>query len=166
MPLINKEARNTYERERKRKKRLSLGLPARGKHIRPIRTKEQVDISKKKSLQRLRKWRMEYTDLNIEKKLLWSARRRAKQKGIDCYITETDIIVPTHCPILGMLLVPSQRRGSIRRDIATLDRVDPTKGYTKDNIEVISWLANTMKNNATPEQLITFSKEMLKRYDI
>ena len=66
---------------------------------------------------------------------------------------------------LGIELVNSRPRGDSRRDIASLDRIDPTKGYIKGNIEVISWLANTMKNNATPELLVNFAKVVLERYE-
>lgn len=42
--------------------------------------------------------------------------------------------------------------------------IDPTKGYIKGNVEVMSSLANTMKSKATPEQLLHFAQEILKRY--
>jgi hypothetical protein len=35
----------------------------------------------------------------------------------------------------------------------SIDRVDSSKGYTKDNIQVISHRANNLKNNATLEEL-------------
>ncbi len=35
--------------------------------------------------------------------------------------------------------------------------VEKSRGYTKDNIQVISYKANTMKNNATIEELKLFS---------
>ena len=55
-------------------------------------------------------------------------------------------------------------RGTNRMDVASLDRKDPTKGYIKGNIEVISHLANIMKNNANPMLLVSFAQEVLKRY--
>lgn len=129
--------------------------------------KTEEDFKRTKELNKLnhKKRSKVYSQHKPEKRLLWAARRRAKNLGIECTITDKDIVVPTHCPILGIELAITRPRGDSRRDIASLDRIDPTKGYTKDNIEVISWLANTMKNNATPELLVKFSKEILRRYD-
>lgn len=127
-------------------------------------TEEQKLISKEKRKEWERIWKREYHKWKVEKRLLYAARRRAKNQGLEFSIEESDIIVPTHCPILGIPLVSTRPRGDSRRDIASLDRIDSSKGYTKDNIEVISWLANTMKNNASTELLVKFSKEMLRRY--
>ena len=79
-------------------------------------------------------------------------------------ITKDDIIIPTHCPILNTPLISHAPRGTHRKSVASLDRIDPTKGYTKDNIEVISHLANTMKSDASKEDLLSFSTTMINRY--
>jgi hypothetical protein len=108
---------------------------------------------------------VEYSKFKPEKRLYWAAKRRAADKGLPFNITSDDIVVPTHCPYLGIPLVNSRKRGDSRRDIASLDRIVPELGYVKGNIEVISWLANTMKNNATPELLVKFAKVVLERYE-
>jgi hypothetical protein len=105
-----------------------------------------------------------YSERSKQSHLLSAARQRAKNKKLDFNIEKEDIVIPTHCPFLGIPLVNTRPYRTSRSDIASLDRIDPTKGYTKDNIEVISHLANTMKSNATKEQLILFAKEVLKRY--
>ena len=101
---------------------------------------------------------------NIDSILVNSARTRCKKSGIFFDITREDIVIPEFCPVLGMKLIP--KRGAGRTQSApSLDRKDPTKGYTKDNIQVMSDLANRMKQNATPEQLISFAHWVLKTYD-
>jgi hypothetical protein len=46
----------------------------------------------------------------------------------------------------------------------SIDRIDSTKGYIKDNIQVLSFLGNRMKNSATPDQLLTFAKNIISLY--
>jgi len=127
---------------------------------------EEKETSKLNLREYQRKYKYEYNKYHPVQRMLWAARKRAKEKGIECTLVEEDIMVPTHCPYLNIPLVWTRPRGDSRRDIASLDRIDPSKGYTKDNIEVISWLANTMKNNATPELLVNFAKVILERYSI
>ena len=103
-------------------------------------------------------------DNEPQKRMLWAARRRAKNKNLPFDIEESDIVIPKSCPYLGIELVTSTIRGKGRTNVASLDRVDPSKGYVKGNIEVISHLANTMKSSATKEQLLLFAKEVLTRY--
>jgi hypothetical protein len=41
---------------------------------------------------------------------------------------------------------------------ASIDRIDSTKGYTLDNIQVVSVFANTVKSSATYRELVTMGK--------
>lgn len=129
-------------------------------------TKEEKELANLKREQYQKNWYKNnpYKNRPVESRLLWAAKRRANTLNLEFNLELSDIVVPTHCPILKIPLVSTRPRGDSRKDIASIDRIDPTKGYTKDNIEVISWLANTMKSNASPELLLEFSNEMLKRY--
>lgn len=90
---------------------------------------------------------------------MWKqAKHRAKWDYNDMEFTleVTDIIIPEKCPYMGVSFIP------LDKDFGySLDRIDSSKGYTKDNVQVISYIANKMKNNATTEQLIQFAKGVL-----
>jgi hypothetical protein len=100
--------------------------------------------------QRMKEWRERNPDYQKkwskncpESQLLRSARYRAKQNGIECTITQADIIIPDICPVFK---VPLQKNTPYAPSI---DRYDSTKGYTPDNIVVMSRRANVMKNDGT-----------------
>lgn len=102
---------------------------------------------------------------NVNSRLYSIAKSRAKKRGIEFNITKEDIFIPTHCPILGIELQMNQGSGAGgKKNSYSLDRIDPTKGYIKGNIQVISNLANTMKSYANPEELIAFAEWVLKEY--
>ena len=76
-----------------------------------------------------------------------------------------DIIIQTHCPYLGMELTTIFNEND-NDNYYSIDRIDSNYGYVKGNIQIISRLANTMKNKASKEQMITFAKNILKMYNI
>jgi len=80
------------------------------------------------------------------------AKCRAKRKGIEFSIKLEDLEFPEVCPILGIPLKKNLGSG-FHADSASLDRIDPKKGYTKDNIRIISNRANLLKSDATVEEL-------------
>lgn len=73
-----------------------------------------------------------------------------------------DLRVPDTCPLLGVPLVISPAGVGATNYSPSVDRIDSTRGYTKDNVWVISKLANTMKNCATKEELRTFCNNALR----
>jgi hypothetical protein len=87
-----------------------------------------------------------------------NARQRAKTKNLAFNIDHDFVrsIIPSHCPIFNTKLEWSAQRGNGNRPLPnspSLDRIDPTKGYTKDNVWIISYKANTIKSNASHEEL-------------
>lgn len=101
---------------------------------------------------------------SAEIKMFRRAKARAKQRGLDFNIDESDIIIPRECPILGIPLVTLSGKSGAFNNSPSLDRIDSSKGYIKGNIRVISQLANAMKSNATPEELLKFSDWIQKTY--
>jgi hypothetical protein len=105
----------------------------------------------------------EWRKKNVASTLLHSARKRSKLKHIPFDITKDDIVVPTHCPILGIQLVPNQKgTKAYSKHSPSLDRIIPELGYVKGNVWVISHLANVMKNCASIEELIKFAEWITK----
>lgn len=100
----------------------------------------------------------------ITKKVWQRAKGRAKQKGIEFNIELCDIVIPQFCPILGIELKENKGKPGAYRDSISIDKIDPTKGYVKGNIQIISQLANGMKQNASPDELIKFAEYILLTY--
>lgn len=112
-----------------------------------------------------RERRTRYIQNNPEK-YMWSvAKQSAKIRNIPFDIVASDIIIPKHCIYLGWELtnIIGEYKGKVPTN-ASLDRIDSSKGYTKDNIQVISSLANKLKNNASEDILVTFAIGILKRH--
>lgn len=84
--------------------------------------------------------------------LISDAKRRAKEKNRKFSITKADIFLPRTCPILGLFLKPS-KTGKVAPNSSSIDRIDSTGGYVRENVRVISHKANTIKSNATPDDL-------------
>jgi hypothetical protein len=99
---------------------------------------------------------------NIATSLLNSCKLRAKQKGIEFNLIKSDIIIPTLCPIFKVPLICGTK--SDYSYSPSVDRVDNSKGYTKENIQVISKKANTIKNNASIEELLLLAEWINEKF--
>ena len=93
--------------------------------------------------------------------LINASKQRAKNKDREHNISVEDIkkIFPEDgcCPIFGMKL--EFNSAGFRENSPSIDRIDSTKGYTPDNIQIISWKANRIKGYASIQEL-----EMLLAY--
>ena len=86
-------------------------------------------------------------------------RSSAKKRGIEFNLTSKDlddIGFPMSCPVLGIPL--KWYRGEPRDDSYSFDRIDSSKGYVRDNIQIMSVKANRAKNNLTLEELKKFGQ--------
>ena len=104
-----------------------------------------------------------WKEVNSQSHLWSSAKYRAKRKGLEFNLEVSDIVIPEKCPYLGLTLTSDKLKGHLDTHMS-VDRIDSAKGYVKGNVEVISYRANAMKQNASREQLITFAKSVLKKF--
>lgn len=93
--------------------------------------------------------------------IIRNIKGNAKRRDIEFNITYKDFTLPEYCPLLNLRLKYRGEDGFNDNDRATLDRIDNTKGYIPGNVWILSRLANTMKNEATNEQLHLFCQNML-----
>lgn len=96
--------------------------------------------------------------------MIRNVKGSAVRRGIKFDLEYTDIPhLPEYCPLIPSLkLTYNGEEGFNNINRATIDRIDSNLGYVKGNIQVISRLANTMKNQASLDQLEEFSLNCLK----
>ena len=98
---------------------------------------------------------------SIKLALLRNAKQRAKTKGLEFNIDISDIELPNVCPLLGIPLFSSYREeGKSVDNSYSIDRINPSKGYIKGNVWVISYKANRIKNDASLEELEMLVKNL------
>lgn len=116
-----------------------------------LREYEKSDFRKQKS----KEWRERKRAEDRFRFVWYAAKRRAKTADVAFTISKQDIIdiFPSDgkCPMLGIQL---QFNNKISQDNSpSLDRVIPELGYVAGNIQLISYRANRIKNDATLEEL-------------
>tara|TARA_R110002020_G_scaffold198231_2_gene399472 strand:- start:6901 stop:7320 length:420 start_codon:yes stop_codon:yes gene_type:complete len=82
--------------------------------------------------------------------MLRLAKARARRRNIFFDLSLNDIKINRHCPILG---IPFEVGSKNWHNSPSLDRIDNRRGYEPDNVIVVCMMANSIKNQATPEQI-------------
>jgi hypothetical protein len=83
--------------------------------------------------------------------LLNWARRTAKNKNFGFNLEKSDINIPKFCPVFGIEL--NVNKGGWKDNSISIDRIDNSYGYIKNNIIVVSWKANHIKGPALIEEM-------------
>lgn len=134
-----------YSRKDSEKRRRKKGI-APQKYLEEY-TQEDWDRIHKSNRLAVRK----YKESHPERDILRRAKDRAKKKGLDFSLVENDIVIPDLCPVYNTKIALNFDR--VRDDSPSIDRIDNSKGYTKDNIIIVSYKANRLKNDATIDDL-------------
>lgn len=96
------------------------------------------------------------------------AKHRAKKKGMDFTISRTfldDLLKSQEgkCKKTGRKLETSNAEGKVRwnPNTITIDRIDNSRGYTEDNIQLVCIMYNNAKSNFSDEDVIKFCEDVL-----
>lgn len=79
-------------------------------------------------------------------------RSLSKKRELPFNLEESDIVIPDVCPVLGIPIYFGSGNGP-KHNSPSLDRLVPSKGYVKGNVNIISQKANRIKNDATLDEL-------------
>ncbi len=104
---------------------------------------------------------LEFRYNHYEKYLYYQIKSSAKKRGLEFNLTFDDIVIPKYCKYLNIELIKNVGKGH-NDNAPSVDRIDNNKGYIKGNIQIISRIANKMKNDVSIETLLTFSKNIIK----
>jgi len=158
---ILKRARITYEL------RMSGILPPIGTELN-LQQQEILDYVNEHYETPIKSFISKYKHLTTPEFNMWYKtksqvyRKKNRRHGETHFdISVEDIIIPKYCPYLGVELITDKDKCH-HPNYYTIDRIDSSKGYVKGNIQIISYFANTIKNNATIDELITFSHNVIK----
>ena len=120
---------------------------------------ESQKLWAKKHKRYLKQYKENWLKSNPERRILHQIKSKAHKEGVRFNLTLEDIVIPKVCPVFG---VPFNRRDKTRS--TSVDCIDNRKGYVKGNIQIISGLANVMKNQATPAELLRFAEWINRCY--
>lgn len=98
--------------------------------------------------------------------LIHAAKHRAKVKNIEFNLDiEWAISQPTVCPKTGFKLTYKDN-GKDYRDrspyAASIDKINPNLGYTKNNCAIVCWWYNVSKQRFTDEEVLKFCTALVE----
>lgn len=110
------------------------------------------------------KWGKQWQDDKHRRSFVYQAMRQkfrtkkanAARIGKEWTVEFGDLEFPTHCPILNIEL--DYFAETAQENSPSFDCVDPSKGYVKGNVVVISWRANRIKNDGSAEEHLLISE--------
>lgn len=96
-------------------------------------------------------------NLPPEIKLFRNMKKNAINRNLQFNLTIEDIKIPECCPVLGIPIDYSNNEHE-----PSGDRIDNSKGYTKDNVTIISYKANRLKSDMNRYELSKLYEYFMK----
>jgi hypothetical protein len=127
----------------------------RAKRIRYYYRHRELELSRKRVSDEKERLQMS-KDFRFNRRYIarmWrSAKHRAKVSEVPFDISPDDIVIPEFCPVFGIRLEVNKGEG-FQPSSPSLDRIIPSLGYTRGNVQVISYRANELKRDASLDEL-------------
>lgn len=121
--------------------------------------KRYAKVGYSKYIIKLKKLRAKKYPMKMRAKEIRGSIISRKKEGIhvdesitSSYVYELLIATP-NCPCCGIVLDCNFYYNGRKNNIPSVDRFDSSKGYTKDNINIICWKCNHIKNDSTSTEL-------------
>jgi hypothetical protein len=134
--------------------RFEKGLPITDEEWSEYRCKDAARCRKQNALRRL-------NPKGRAQQLLTSAKERARKKKIPFDLTLEwlcERLQPGTCEATGIPFDYSPPSTAATNKFApSLDRIDNSKGYTKDNTQVVVWLYNVAKRDFSTDDILEFA---------
>lgn len=120
-------------------------------------------------IQRTQKWREKDPIQYRLQEMVNSSKQRATKKGLPHTITAEQLLplVQPYCPYLPHIALnwdlppaSSSKFRHPRFNSPSLERINPSLGYTIDNVIIISHRANCIKNDASEHELATIAQNV------
>ncbi len=116
--------------------------------------KKRYQAYKKEILIKMHQKKLDYPKLEWAKRAFSTAKRRAKAKNREFLLQSYEDLIaklPEKCPVFG---IDFNFLGTYGDDtVPAVDRIDSSKGYTIDNIQIISMKANSIKSRYQYEDI-------------
>lgn len=102
-------------------------------------------------------------------RVLSNIRVRCKEKNVECdidraYLEELLEAQGDVCALTGWPLWKSE--GSFEANSLTVDRLDPTRGYVRGNVRLVTFQANAARGPWDDAQLLKFCRAVLRKLDV
>jgi len=99
------------------------------------------------------------------------SRMRCKRRGRE-HDLDTDYLMELlgkqegRCAISGRLMLASQagNRRQTHKDTVSVDRIDSSRGYTKDNVQLVTVLCNTAKSSFSMQDFLEMCRDVVAKH--
>lgn len=162
----NRKAREATPEAKAYRKAYNAGPDVKAKRqaSKATRTMSPAEKANKKRREKVRQARILATLEGRIKSILKEASRNSLSRGREYTITYDDIVTLYNkqrglCALTGWELTPLVKC----KNTISIDRIDNSKGYTIDNIQLVAAQANIAKNKWTNDEFIELCRAVARR---